>query len=519
MPRYTVKDSVSGRTVTFEWNDENPPNDEDLQKVFAAARVETPKESPAPPKDTSTGGFIDTMAKTEPPIDIREVAKNTPRSFVENVKNLATIPMMALSPKKTAETLGQIGGGIFQKLTGNEIQTPGLDRVNAIIDYEKNRYGGGNIYKTIEQDPVGVAADASALLMGGGGLLRGAGSLAKSGRLAGVGKDVMEIGAMVEPINALTSAAGSAFGKMVPESKLSGMYEKALKPPTTMKSATRQKLNRLGRELQLMPTSKGVDQLESIIKQTDDKIASMITEAGQTGAKIPAGRLMRNFGEAFRESQFSGLPKTARNSVKKVFDEWVDKIKGGKTEYTPQEVQKIKQTIYKELKSQYSSANYDTFKTQAIKGVARAAKESLEEILPEIKQLNKNDGDYIELMEVLQRSANRVGNNYTVSLRGSAAIGSGGAMGYAMGGTTGAAAGTAAGLGLAVFEQPLVKAKLANIITKLKKRGVSINPTATAIRLGLIEGGRAINAGVRPSKVTRVGEIKEEDVKRILSGE
>jgi hypothetical protein len=50
MPNYTVKDSQTGKTITFAWNGTKPPTQADMKEVFAAAR------SQSSPQPTSTQG-------------------------------------------------------------------------------------------------------------------------------------------------------------------------------------------------------------------------------------------------------------------------------------------------------------------------------------------------------------------------------------------------------------------------------------------------------------------------------
>ncbi len=47
MPTYTVKDSTTGKTVTFNWNSDAPPTDADMEEVFAATR-KGPSQEPPP---------------------------------------------------------------------------------------------------------------------------------------------------------------------------------------------------------------------------------------------------------------------------------------------------------------------------------------------------------------------------------------------------------------------------------------------------------------------------------------
>lgn len=48
MPTYTVKNSTTGKTVTFNWNGDAPPTDTDMEEVFATANAGTSSQEPPP---------------------------------------------------------------------------------------------------------------------------------------------------------------------------------------------------------------------------------------------------------------------------------------------------------------------------------------------------------------------------------------------------------------------------------------------------------------------------------------
>jgi len=104
------------------------------------------------------------------------------------------------SPFKTAQSLADVASGGLQKLIpGKQKFEPQFD---AVVDFFKQRYGSiDNIKKTVQEDPVGFAADVSAVLTGGGAAIKGAGTVAKAGRVAKVGGAIQRAGLAAEPIN------------------------------------------------------------------------------------------------------------------------------------------------------------------------------------------------------------------------------------------------------------------------------------------------------------------------------
>lgn len=69
MPEYTVEDTQSGKTITFDWNGSKPPTDKDMEEVFTSAKEFKPS-IPTPPIPTTFGEDFsnvmkDTLASAE----------------------------------------------------------------------------------------------------------------------------------------------------------------------------------------------------------------------------------------------------------------------------------------------------------------------------------------------------------------------------------------------------------------------------------------------------------------------
>ena len=56
--RYTVRDTQTGKRVTFQWNGAEPPTEADMTEVFAEARQNLPEAKPAPPQQPALGRFV-----------------------------------------------------------------------------------------------------------------------------------------------------------------------------------------------------------------------------------------------------------------------------------------------------------------------------------------------------------------------------------------------------------------------------------------------------------------------------
>ncbi len=171
MPKYTVQDETTGKTVTFDWQGDAAPTDSDYEEVFKSAREfvsEKNKPSEQAPTYEQLLGQFPHGIPTPTPVSV-EMIKNFPQSAlnlgVGVAKALGNIP-------GTAKAIGRAAAGGIEKLTG-------AGTGENIPDWEsfsqgmKERYGGlSNLYKTMETDPAGFLTDVSTLASGAGAVTR-----------------------------------------------------------------------------------------------------------------------------------------------------------------------------------------------------------------------------------------------------------------------------------------------------------------------------------------------------------
>jgi hypothetical protein len=133
------------------------------------------------------------------------------------------------------DTLGAaadtVGGGIIKGLKAvgvpgelDQQQEGAVKKFDSISDHYRERYGSlKGIAKTLYEDPVGAAMDASVVLEGGGAALRGAGAASKSSAL-------VKAGEAVSPVRAGTAAAGKVAE--VGKQGVQAAKQAVFKPPT-----------------------------------------------------------------------------------------------------------------------------------------------------------------------------------------------------------------------------------------------------------------------------------------------
>ena len=117
------------------------------------------------------------------------------------------------SPVQTLTTLQKLARGIVQKVVPEPIveflgrDETGDQVADAVGQYYANKYGSEQAFlEAVATDPASILADASTVLMGGGGIL------SKIPALQQVGTKTAALGQAIEPISATTKAVAPVVG-------------------------------------------------------------------------------------------------------------------------------------------------------------------------------------------------------------------------------------------------------------------------------------------------------------------
>lgn len=423
---------------------------------------------------------------------------NIPTSAVETGKNLVA-PI--LHPAKTMEGIGALANDLSQGMPASpmpampggftpfEKDGPKVDNgsLKAVVEGMKNRYGSvDNFKKTLSEDPIGVMADIASALMTGGLATKAVGALSGAEKVAAVGEKIATAGAKLDPVYGLAKTAALGTIKTItPKTLPSRMWKSAAKLSTTFTQAQRAKIAETALRYDVTSTISGVDKVRKKIDSLNSTISQLVERTDlMPGAKIPVHRLFDEFKQLERDfMENSGSPLKARQAIRSVEKEITraNRIIGRRS-LSPTQAQKMKQTIYKELEKSYNKLMALPAKTEAQMAVARAAKEGLEDLIPEIKALNATEGELIDLHNAIERSASRIGNRDIMGI----GVPIKGSLGAMVSGPSGATA----GLLLGVLDTPSVKSKLSVVLNRLKRDGIKINKTAALSRLSFVHGGK-----------------------------
>jgi len=458
--------------------------------------------------------LANSLKNQEYDFDTGTMVSNIPKSAREFASNIA---QPFLHPVDTAENVGNLGKGVIDKLArimvaalpndfveaGNQLNNWLVDiglpmkRVaenkedmqfenekyaDAMGQFFKDRYGTmANFKKTAMKDPVGVLADASMVLTSGGAVV------SKLPGLNKVGQVVQKAGMAVEPLNAAKNAIVTGIAKATSKSKPVEWFESSAKFSTTFPKAKRQSMAKTALDHGIVPTAKGLDKLDALVSDLNNRITVLIDDATKAGKTIPKKAIYRHLKEARQKigGVRSGADKnlTQINKVAKEFNLQLQKIK--KSKLTPNELQEIKTSFYDDI-------NFDAKQLRSQKGVdagrkaiARAAKESIEGVA-DVKGVNKQIGDLLELKKPLGKASGRIENRDIIGIGPPIKIGAAGAAGGDIG----------AGVGLlaSIFENPHVKARMAVKMKQLQDAGiinmVDNNLAATLAHYGLLQSSR-----------------------------
>lgn len=450
---------------------------------------------------------------------VKQTIKNIPGSAKQFGKDIFAL---VAHPKASAEALGKMAAGGAEAAFAAKGETnPRIEQFETAKEFFKQRYGGlGNIKNTIVTDPVGSLADAASLIMAGGGALKLASTGTRLPALERLGAGMTRAGASLDPI-ALTARGIGKVGRIIPASVPRKMYESAAKFSTVLNDAERVQLTNTALKHGLPPTVKGVMKTSEMIDSLNTKISSLVDQYNNralVGAitgnpkyrMMPVDELFKDF-DALRSNALANSSRPmdevrAINRIEKQIRQANQQIR--RNALSPKEAQMLKQNIYKDMEKYYSKFKNSPASAEAQQAIARSAKEYLEDVIPEIKQLNADEGSLIELRDAIQRSANRISNRDI--------LGIGVPLKGTTGGVVGGAPGAAAGVIIGVLDTPAVKSKLAILLEKMRTKNIIVKPGATAARLGFFNLGRtARGSGMQTEPLSKIWKQKIKQVGNI----
>ena len=370
---------------------------------------------------------------------------------------------VVMHPIDTAKAVGNLALGGVDKgidyLVPGDIDFGKEKYADAFGQMVKDRYGSwDNVKKTAMYDPVGMGMDVA-------GLLGPAAAL--PGKAAQIGK----VGAAVNPATATARAgqqlaARPLLGAIAPELP-QNMMANTMKYSTTIPKATRDQMIATQLRHGIAPSMKGADKLHDLIDQFGGKVDDLINQATESGKRIPKEEVFRHVRQLKKEvasTPYDNAPRdTAR--IQKVINELDEQLWNLDLDtLSAKDLQKLKTSTYKTIDWSAAPGTKKNAANRARKDVARAAKESLEEMVPELKAENSELGKLLDLKEPYLRSTNRIENRDFVPLTAPLQVGTGSVLA--------GDAGSLLGAGVAAMGIPRAKAWTAQRIYDMMNMGL-----------------------------------------------
>jgi len=398
-----------------------------------------------------------------------ESAPNSGFEYVKDVFNTV------LHPIDTMKGVAGLAAGAVQKFT--EGVQPQEQNVDMLVDYLKNKYGSlAGFKRTVANKPIEVLADVSTFLIPGGAALKSLSVGSKTRILGKIGQVLSESGAVLDPLNLAKRGIIGSVKPLIPKTLPSNLYKRAVKFSSAIPEDKVSDFTKTALKNEILPTAGGLYKLRSKINVFNKEITDMIAVSEASGSRLKISSFLKHI----KKLRKNALYASDERAINRVVDDFVKQqaVNKGRLTVTPKEAQVLKQKLYSELETAYNKLTAKPISTEAKMAIARGIKDSLEEVIPEIKQLNASEKSLIDLRKAINSRVSTISKGSLIPFNASARSMAGGALG----GPIGAASGFTAGL----LSGPTIQAKLAIVLDKLKNKGVKIRPTRQAIALGLI---------------------------------
>lgn len=263
------------------------------------------------------------------------------------------------------------------------------------------------------------------------------------------------------------------------------LYQSAMKPSTTLPEAERARLLDAGLEVGATPTKRSSEKVQGKKEKLGAAIGAAEGALTQKDIEIPSNKLFTYVDEV--EKDFIPLNPNAKSNmakIDKVVEDMMDGIFYAGGRLTPQDVAKIKRNIYQTVsydKKLGDNRKIDDVQEATLKAIAKAAKEQLEILDPQLAKINAAYGKVSEVQRKIQNpAAARIGNRDLVGIGAPLKIGAGAATGGGPGAILGALQG--------VIDAPTVKSNLAILTNRTGK--LLRDPTYQKLEIAAGQGGR-----------------------------
>ena len=444
----------------------------EAQRLYAAGQVPDQVSESQKPAGPRTIEDLPTL-----PMGSRRIDPKMLTRFPGSLYDVARQTVGALmSPRETAETLGRtVEAGIeavnpFMTQAEREA-SPNRPYGEAFVRTMAERFGTPEAAsRTFAQDPAGALMDVSGVTTLAGGLTRTPG--------------LVRAGVAMDPLNIPLNVPKAAVAAGIPSGAPASMYESAVKfPPAQVPREVRERAVQTALREGIMPTYAGIDKINDMLSDLDIRINDLINAADESGKTISRRALYSELSGLRQQLRQGALAPENLRKYTKVIRDLDELMKQGPEKLTPSRVQKFKTQTYKDINWRAKPGA----KSETLKALARGARKAIEDVTPEIADINLRYGPLAELRDLLPQPAHRISNLNPLSLTTPLTTTAGGVAGGPVGAMLGGA--------LGAMQRPQIMAKGGIALHGLKEAGplaalTSGSPLAQMIRQGLFQTGR-----------------------------
>jgi hypothetical protein len=460
------------------------------QRAVAVATARGRQANAAQQQQAPQAAPPDQQQSQNPPgFQMSEMASNVGPSALQFADDM-TYPVR--HPVKTYEGIKNLVQGVGDKAGFDWGKGDQSVYVDAVIGQLKERYGGvDQILQTLETDPVGLTSDVAGILMSGGSM-------------TGI-KTLNRLGSAIDPIQGAAKLVKTAAQPLARRLNPNDIYQEVMKFPTTASQGDRQKWAQTGLDEGITSGAQMDGKYAAKIDDINSELSRVIDEVGGGSQPIPIERVIAGLDELKREK--GGFKVDASSDVAaidKFRDDFLEQHWGRET-VTPRQLQDFKVDVYDKINWKRRDTSAPQIDADIRTNVGRAAREGIEEALPEVKALNSELGKLLDARDPLLRSWNRIDNRNKTSILATLGAFAGGSTG-----PSGSVAGAVAGGVFGSLFRPEYKARLAVALNELAKNGGNAKLVDNALLKGLT------NAQIQQlTKLSgRLGQLNDEETRR-----
>jgi hypothetical protein len=268
------------------------------------------------------------------------------------------------------------------------------------------------------------------------------------------------------------------------------LYQSALKPSTRITPERVASIVETGLTNQIPVSEAGTDRLAGLIDDVNDKIKNVI--ASDPNRPINKFAVASRLSDTAKKFATQVTPEADLAAVSQTGNEF---LASQPAEIPAAQAQAMKQGTYQQL----SGKAYGELKSASIesqKALARGLKEELATQFPELQTLNARDSKLYDLDGALTKAVQRISNHQIIGIGTPIMAGAGSAV------ANSAKVGVVSGLIKAVLDDPVVKSKLAIVLSRAggqsRTLGAVMNQIS-AYSLALGSGANAVPPGGQAS--------------------